>query len=342
MKTGVLLLYLGTPSAPDYGSVFRYLREFLSDSRVIPLPALLRYLLLYGFILPFRTAATTQAYRAIWTPQGSPLRYHSEQLRDAVQAALGPSYDVVLGMRYGAPKLAQTLERFSAYEQWIVLPLYPHYASATTGSALIALFQHFTHQAHLPSLTIHHAFDEHPAFIQALAQQIRPYLDTHDYLLFSYHGLPAYHLKESGCSTPCQTACPAPHSHRPWCYRARCFHTSRQVAAQLNLSPTHYGTAFQSRLGRTEWIKPYTDHLLIQLRKQGIQRLAITCPSFVVDCLETLEEIGLRAKETWLTLGGEQLTLIPALNASPLWVDALCQIIRANQANTIDRTRSDA
>ena len=324
MKKGLLLINIGSPDSPDIPAVRRFLREFLSDKRVIDLPILLRYILLYAFILPFRPRQSAKAYQAVWTDHGAPLLCYSEQLRDKLQQRLGIEYQVELGMRYGRPSIQAALQQLKACEHIIVLPLYPQYSSAATGSSIEKVLQLLTSNTVFPSMTIIRDFYNHPAFIHAQAELIRPYLPNHDYVLFSYHGLPERHLLKAGCQTICTGTCPTPLKTQG-CYRAQCFETSRLLADSLQLNT--FSSAFQSRLGRTPWIKPYTDEILKTLAESGIKRLAIACPSFVTDCLETLEEIGIRAKEQWLQLGGEQLTLIPCLNDHELWIDAIQQLV---------------
>jgi protoporphyrin/coproporphyrin ferrochelatase len=325
-KRGLLLIQLGTPESPSTKHVRRYLRVFLSDKRVIDLPAIIRHLLLNLVILPFRSKKSAEAYRSIWTEQGSPLRVISEALRSKLQERLNTSHKVVLGMRYGEPNLKQALIDLADCRSITVLPLYPQYASSTNGSSLEEVLQYFSKQAVMPSLHIIRDFYAHPAFIQAQATQIKPYLDTHDYCLFSYHGLPVRHIEKAGCKNVCLEKCPKPEDSNTACYRAQCFETTRQLTKALALTENQYSTAFQSRLGKTPWIKPYTDEILKELAEAGIKRLVITCPAFVTDCLETLEEIGMQAKAQWLALGGEGLTLVPCLNDEEHWVEALKKI----------------
>ena len=328
MKKGLLFINLGTPSNPDVRSVRRYLREFLADKRVITLPTPLRYLLLYGFILPFRAKQTTHAYQQIWTSDGSPLLLNSLALQKKVEALVNDEYIVSLGMRYGEPSIETALTQLKTCSEITVLPLYPQYSSAATGSSIEAVLTLLANKATLPSLRIIRDFHQHPDFIAALAAILKPYQLTHDYILFSYHGLPEQHLIQGGCELRCQSACPPTLDSDNSCYRAQCFQTTRSVANQLQLNTEQFSTSFQSRLGKTPWIKPYTDEVLADLANRGIKRLAIICPSFVADCLETIEEIGIRANEQWLKLGGEQLTLVPCLNDSDLWTTAILKIIR--------------
>ena len=327
IKNGLLLINLGTPGSPDVAAVRRYLRQFLADKRVITLPAPLRYLLLYGIILPFRPRKSAHAYQAIWTPNGSPLLTNSFKLRDKLQARLGADCKIALGMRYGRPSIENALSELQECDNITILPLYPQYSSAASGSSIELVLQIMARQDTFPSINLIRDFHQHPGFIQAQAELIKPYLSNHDYLLFSYHGVPENHLLQGDCKTRCIDSCAASSPNNSSCYRAQCLRTSSLLAKSLGLTAQQHGTSFQSRLGRTPWIKPYTDKVLQDLAARGIKRLAIACPSFVADCLETLEEIGMRAKEQWLALGGEQLTLVPSLNDSDAWVDAVLDII---------------
>lgn len=325
MKTGLLLINLGTPDTPDFMGVWRYLREFLSDKRVITLPAPLRFLLLYGFILPLRVTKSKHGYQAIWTSKGSPLRCHSEALGEKLQQYLGDSYQVVIAMRYGQPSIAKALNELKHCERLWILPLYPQYSSAASGSALEAVLKKLATQTFIPHITVIREFYQHPMFIHAQAQRILPYLAGHDKLIFSYHGLPEQQIQQGGCQVLCTSDCviePQPLAHTN-CYRAQCYQTSVLLAQALHLQAHQYTTVFQSRLGRTPWVQPYLEEHLKQLPAQGVKRIAIACPSFVTDCLETLEEIGIRMRTLWHSIGGEHLTLIPCLNADELWCEAI-------------------
>ncbi len=326
MKYGLLLINLGTPDSPDSKAVRHYLREFLADRRVIDLPAPLRYLLLYGVILPFRPRKSAHAYQAIWTEEGSPLLVHSQDLLKKLQARLSTHCKVALGMRYGNPSIDKALAELQACEHICVLPLYPQYSSAATGSSIAHVMQLLAQQSILPSLSIVRDFHQHPGFIQAQAELIAPHLATHDYILFSYHGVPEKHLLKNHCKDVCISSCSPASLDNQSCYRAQCLRTSASLAKHLGLTDTQYSTSFQSRLGRTPWIQPYTDKILQELVAQGVKNLAVACPSFVADCLETLEEIGMRARKQWLDLGGVQLTLVPCINDSERWVDAIIDI----------------
>lgn len=330
-KTGILLINLGTPDQPDTKSVRLYLREFLSDPRVIDLPAFPRWLLLNLIILPFRPKESSKAYQEIWTDEGSPLLINSQQLTKAVAAKVGDDYEVVLGMRYGSPSIPSAIEQLKHCQQIKVLPLFPQYSSAATGSAIEKVLNTVAKQWNTPSLSIINSFYDHPQFISAYAKIIQKTLADKkpDMLLFSYHGLPERHIKKSGCKAQCdlKEACPSMNDNNQYCYRAQCYQTSKLLAEKLNLTDNQYITTFQSRLGRLPWIQPYTDIELPKLAAHGIKNIAVACPSFTADCLETIEEIGMRAKEQWQGLGGENLTLIPCLNTDDDWVEGVVQLM---------------
>jgi ferrochelatase len=337
VKSGVLLINLGTPDSPSVSDVRRYLREFLMDPRVIDISAVGRWLLVHLIILPTRPQRSAAAYKSIWTSEGSPLLVEEKKLTASVQKALGDRFVVELGMRYGSPSIASALERIvkSDVDKIIVAPLFPQYASASTGSAVERVFAIAGSREHVPELRITGEFYESMGFIDAFAEVARPRLAEFkaDHVLFSYHGLPERQIRKcdptgAHCllSTTCCDTIGAANRH---CYRAQCFATTRALAAKLGLEADHHSLSFQSRLGRTPWIKPYTDFVLPELSAHGKKRLAVMCPAFVADCLETVEEIGIRAKEQWKSLGGEDLLLVPSLNAHPRWVESVCAMIRA-------------
>jgi len=333
---GILLLNLGTPDAPTSPAVRTYLREFLSDPRVIDIHPVARKLLLELVILPTRPSKSAAAYAKVWSAEGSPLLTFSRALEAKVRQALGPGHAVELGMRYGRPSIPEALGRLRAagVERLVVAPLYPQYSSAATGSSLEAVFAELSRQHVVPPVAVLPAFYDDPGFIGAFAEVGAPVLerDRPDHVLFSFHGLPERHVKASDHSgRHClQSAgcCDAIGVANRDCYRAHCFATARALAARLALAPGSWSVCFQSRLGRTPWIKPYTDLRLDELAKEGKKRLVVFCPAFVADCLETLEEIGLRAREQFLAAGGDTLSLVPSLNASDAWVGALVGLLR--------------
>jgi ferrochelatase len=335
-RSGALLLNLGTPDSPSVSDVRRYLREFLSDPRVIDIPAPARWLLLNLVILPFRPKKSAAAYAKVWTPEGSPLLVHSHALTDAVGQELGPDWVVSLGMRYGHPTIASALAQLqqAGVSRIVVLPLFPQYSEAATGSALAKVAEEMKRSDYAPPLATIPAFYDAPDFVRPVADTAAESLRSFaaDFVLFSYHGLPERHVRASDRSgTHCLASdgcCAAIALANRDCYRAQCFATTRAVAEILALEPDRHATAFQSRLGRTPWIQPFTDHFLVELAERGIKRLAVICPSFTADCLETLEEIEIRAAEQWRDLCGGELRLIPCVNARPDWARAVAQMLR--------------
>lgn len=330
-KKAVLLINLGTPGNCDNQSVYTYLKEFLIDPRVIDLPSIFRWLLVNTIILPFRYKKTAKAYAKIWEKEGSPLLIHSKALTHALAAKLGDEYQVELGMRYGQPSISTALDKIKQTDKLIVIPLFPQFTSAATGSAIEKLMLHLHKQWNIPELIIKHDFYQDPGFINAYSLLIKSYLEQNkiEKLIFSYHGLPERHINKSQCRASCDRLSNCPHIHldNRYCYRAQCHATTQLIAKQLALQSNQYCISFQSRLGRTPWIKPYTDLLLPDLIQQGVKHIAMVCPSFVSDCLETLEEVNIRTRAQWLALGGENFTFIPCLNDTSAWVDALANII---------------
>ncbi|MDR3476491.1 MAG: ferrochelatase [Gammaproteobacteria bacterium] len=330
-KKGVLLINLGTPDSPAPKSVYRYLRQFLNDPRVIDLPKLWRAILTNIFIVPFRYKKSAEAYRKIWGQDGSPLLTNSQKLVEGLTQQLGPDYQVELAMRYGSPNIHSVLKTMQACDKIIAIPLFPQYSSAATGSAIENLMRSLSQQWNIPHLVIKKDFYDDPGFITAYAEVIHAQIASQkaDHIIFSYHGLPQRHINKSDCKANCDgiKACPPINRDNAFCYRAQCYATTELIAKKLQLQPEQYTVAFQSRIGRTPWIKPYTDRILPELRKKGVKNIAIVCPSFVADCLETLEEINIRAREDWAKLGGEQFIFIPCINYNPTWVKALGEMV---------------
>jgi ferrochelatase len=340
MKTGILLVNLGSPEAPTAAAVRPYLREFLSDPRVIDIPAPLRWLLLNAVILPFRPAKSAAAYAKVWTPEGSPLIANSRAFAAKLAVTLGDDYRVALAMRYGKPSLASAIEELTRepLKEIVIFPLYPQYASASTGSSLEEALRLLAPLQNVPALRTIPAFYNAAGYIRALAENAAPLLASlrPDHVLFSYHGLPERQIRKSEYAPEhadlClarEDGCCAHHGiDNPFCYRSHCFITTELVANELGLGAGTYSTSFQSRLGRTPWIRPYTDLVLAELPARGVRKLAVFSPSFVADCLETLEEMTIRGNETFLAAGGERLELIPALNSSDSWVAAAASLVR--------------
>lgn len=335
-KKVVLCLNIGTPKDPSVSSVKSYLREFLSDPRVLNIPYIARKLLLNFIILPFRSPKSAEAYESIWREDGSPLLLETKSFCLKLQEKLGAEYLVLPAMRYGEPSLEKILLSIEGVEEIILFPQYPHYASSSTGSSLELAFTALASRPVVPSIRVIKPFYKNEAFIKALETKV---LETAgsladgkwDHLLMSYHGLPEDQvvMTESSYEKSCHRDKPCSLDFKTtFCYRKQCYETSYLLAKNLNLESSSYTVSFQSRLGSKPWIKPYTDEVLEKLYKDGVRRLAVTCPSFVVDCLETLEEIAIRLKSDWTRLGGESFIFIPCINDSSVWIEASSHLIK--------------
>lgn len=335
-RSGLLLVNLGTPESTAVADVRRYLREFLSDPRVIDRPRWQRWLILNLFILPRRPRHSAAAYAKIWTAEGSPLLVHGRALAQQVQARVGPQVRVALAMRYGQPSITSALRQLRAAgaDRIVVFPLYPQYSAAATGSTVEAVLRQAAAEWNTPWLHVVPPFYAHPAFIESFAAGARSLLERvrPQRVLFSYHGLPERHCRKSdpsGRYCLAQEDCCATLDERNHnCYRAQCVATTRALGTALGIAEEERVIAFQSRLGREPWIRPDTEQVLAQLARQGIERVVVLTPSFVADCLETLEEIGLRASAAFRAAGGGELALAPCPNASPAWADAVVAIAR--------------
>jgi ferrochelatase len=314
-----------------------YLKEFLMDPYVIDIPYPMRWLLVHGAILPKRPAQSAEAYRKVWGERGSPLLEHLLALSSQVQAVANSDQWVIkAGMRYGNPSLTKALTEFKneGVGEVVVFPLYPQYSMAATESSIHATRKLARKVAPGIKLRFVPAFYEDKGFIGAFAEVARASLEGFDFdhLLFSFHGLPERQIKKTdrtpGGAHCLQDAscCDRIAENNRDCYRAQSYATARALASRLDLSPDRYTVCFQSRLGRTPWIKPYTDHLYVELAAKGVKRVAVMCPAFVADCLETLEEIQIRGQEDFRKLGGSELKLIPSLNSTPAWARAVLSL----------------
>lgn len=337
---GILLLNLGTPDSPSPQDVKKYLAEFLMDPWVIDIPYPARLALVYGIILNTRPKKSAEAYQKVWGDRGSPLLFHSLDLASRVQDRLYPQRKVALAMRYGNPSIASALKKLqeSEVDDLLVIPLYPQYSLAATQSSIEKVKKELKKLKWQPDkLAFVESFYEDAGFIQSFRQRfaVEKKSFNADYVLFSYHGLPERHCKKTDDTgrycLRSETCCNAIVEANKNCYRAQCFATTRELVATLGLGPSEYSVSFQSRLGRSTWIKPYTDFVLKELAAKGVKRLLVTCPSFVADCLETVEEIAIRAREDFKAAGGEDLRLVPSLNAETAWVDAVVSLIEQNQ-----------
>ncbi len=335
-RVGVLLLNLGTPDSPEVPDVRRYLREFLMDGRVIDIPFWQRWMLVNLIIAPFRAPQSAAGYKKLWTKEGSPLKFYGEQLTVLLQQALGENYQVVFGMRYQNPTMRSALEQLKdkGFKEIVVIPLYPQYASASTGSTHAKLMEEMEHWEIIPTLKVISQFCEHPLFIKAFAELGKKYMaaENYDHILFSYHGLPERQILKGSAGGYCRLGdcCETYHAKNQYCYRAQCFQTTRLLAKELGISKDKYTLCFQSRLGKDPWVKPYTDVVINGLVKKNIKKVLVFSPAFVADCLETTVEIGEEYAHQFKALGGEKWQLVESLNVQPTWVQCLKEIVTAD------------
>ncbi len=335
VKKGILLVNVGTPDSPAPQDVRKYLREFLMDPEVIDIPYVFRWVLVNWGILPRRSYVSAELYQKIWSGQGSPLLVHLNHLTREVQKTLGSEVSVKGAMRYGSPSIRAALESFreEKVDKLVVFPLYPQYSTAATRSAITEVRKQMENCGFAADVQFIEPFYSHPLFIQSFTGVIQRELQGYecDHLLFSFHGLPERQLKKLDSSgSHCLIAkncCDKIEGPNLNCYRAQCEVTAREIAASLQISSDRYTVCFQSRLGKTPWIQPFTDEFYRILPSKGVKRLAVACPAFVADCLETLEEVQIRGKEEFQRHGGEDLKLIPSLNSDPAWVQAVSQIV---------------
>lgn len=333
-KTGVFIINLGTPDSPSVPDVRKYLREFLMDGRVIDIPYWRRWLLINAIIAPFRAPQSAKGYHELWTNEGSPLKVYGEKVTGLLQKALGDQYHVVLGMRYQNPSIRQALASFKdkGLDQIIVIPLYPQYASASTGSTIEEFMNAIKSWEVVPAVKVVSQFLSHPMFIKAFAEIGRRYMakDSYDHYLFSYHGLPERQILKASCDNYCRLGecCSVYHSKNQYCYRAQCFETTRLLVKELGIRDGQYTVCFQSRLGKTPWIKPYTDEVIKTLTGKGIKNVLTFSPSFVADCLETTIEIGVEYQKLFQDSGGKRWVMVESLNDSPAWIACLAQLVK--------------
>lgn len=333
-QNGILLVNLGTPDSFRKRDVFRYLNEFLTDSRVIDLPWIRRQLLVRGAIVPFRFRQSAKLYKELWTKEGSPLLVYGRAVQDSLQAELGEEFKVELAMRYQNPSIPRALETLkqAQVQNLLILPLFPQYASATTGSVHQKVMEHIKNWANIPSLTFINSYYDHPAVIEAFCERGRQYdLNAYDHVLFSFHGLPERQIRQADCSQQCLTShcCESLQASNQFCYKAQCYATARAIAHKLNLPPDNLTVCFQSRLGKDPWIKPYTSDVIEERAKRGDKKLLVFCPAFVCDCLETLYEISVEYQHLFQKKGGEKLQLVEGLNGHPAWIRALKNLINS-------------
>ncbi len=325
-KQAVLLVNLGSPDSPRVPDVRRYLREFLMDGRVIDAPWPIRFGIVYGCILPFRPKQSAEAYEKIWRSEGSPLVVMSKKVQAELQRRV--TIPVELAMRYQNPSIADSIRslRKQAISELLVIPMFPHYAMSSFETAAERVKE--LARRHAPRLAIRIAEPcyNDPDYIDALVASASDYLKRdYDNLLFSFHGIPERHLRKTnpscGHCLRVENCWQLPNQAHETCYRIQCFKTAEAFVKKAGV--IKYSVAFQSRLGKEPWLQPYTDRELVRLAQDGVKKLLVMCPAFVADCLETLEEIGMRGRETFLQAGGQEFTLIPCLNDHSRWIDAL-------------------
>jgi protoporphyrin/coproporphyrin ferrochelatase len=333
-KEAILLINLGTPDAPTPSKVGKYLTQFLNDKRVIDVNPILRFILVNLIIVPFRSFKSSNLYKHIWTKEGSPLLLNNIALKDKLQKLVGNNYHVELAMRYQSPSIKNALEnlRKAQPEKIHILPLYPQYASSSTGSTIEETLHQLKKWEVIPSLNIISKFYDHPKFIEALIIEGKKHnINDYDHVIFSYHGLPERHIRKGAThygNDSCKMGgcCNAITKNNQYCYRANCFETSRQLIKALNIPENKQTTAFQSRLDN-RWLKPFSDKVIEDLAKQGAKKILVFSPAFVADCLETIHEIGTEYDELFKEKGGQSVTLVDSLNASDVWVNAVKEIV---------------
>ncbi|MGX5174865.1 ferrochelatase [Aliikangiella sp. IMCC44653] len=328
-KIGVLITNLGTPEAPTKGALRRYLKEFLSDPRVVEIPRLIWWFILNLVILNIRPKRSAKAYQTIWSERGSPLMFHTEAQAKALQKSLDSATEqpiqVEFAMRYGQPSVSNQIDKMMAngVTKLLVVPLYPQYSGSTSGSTFDAIASDFTQRRVIPDFRFVSHYHDYPPYIEALANKIVSFRRQHgesEKLIFSYHGIPKRYLTNGDP------------------YHCECYKTSRLVAEKLGLNSDQYITTFQSRFGKEEWLKPYTDHSLAALAKSGVKSVQVVCPGFSADCLETIEEIAIENRDVFLNEGGQSFEYIEALNSDQEHINALSQLVLSNITGwTIDQ-----
>lgn len=336
MKKGVLLINLGTPDSPSTGDVRKYLTEFLNDPRVIDISPVGRFFLVNAAIVPFRAPKSAKLYKSIWSEKGSPLLFHTENLKSRLQKELGDGYAVSMGMRYQSPSISSALEelRKQKVSGITVVSLYPQYASSSTGSSVQEVMRIMSGWEVIPDVRFINKFYDQPSFIKSFASNTsKAEIDEYDHVLFSYHGLPERQILKASAhygGNYCQLGkcCDKINQNNHYCYRASSFSTTRDIVKELGIPEGKYSVGFQSRLGRDPWIKPYSDYVIKDLAEKGIKKLLVFSPAFVADCLETIHEIAVEYEEIFKEHGGEKLTLVKSLNDSKEWTAALAGMIR--------------
>lgn len=331
IRTGVLLVNLGTPDSPSVKDVRSYLSQFLNDPRVIDIPWLSRKMLVNLIIVPFRAPKSAKVYKKLWTPKGSPLLYYSEAVQTLLQSALGDDHEVHLAMRYKNPSIPAVLEamRRRNFDRIVVLPMFPQYASASTGSALDEVMRVVRKWWVIPEIRLISQYYDHPGFIDAVAERGRAHdLAAYDHILFSYHGLPERQVDKVYDQGLC-TDHNCEHELTPenkYCYKATCYATTRLIAQKLGITKERYTVCFQSRLDK-KWLRPFSDAVVEECARKGMKKILVFSPAFTADCLETIIEIGEEYQEIFEEHGGEKVQLVESLNDHPMWIQCLKELV---------------
>ncbi len=334
MKTGVLLINLGTPDSPNTSDVRKYLTQFLNDPRVIDINPIGRFILVNGIIVPFRSSKSAKLYQKIWTKEGSPLLVNSIKQKELLQKQLGENFVVELGMRYQSPSLESAINKLKAANvaEIIAIPLYPQYATSSTTSSIEETNRVLKKWKNHPPVKFIENFFNDEGFINACVNTANKYnLSDYDYFIFSYHGLPERQITKastefSDSSCKIGSCCDTITDKNRLCYRANCFATTRALVQKLNIPEGKYASTFQSRLD-DKWLKPYSDKVIAEKAKEGKKKMLVFSPAFVADCLETIYEIGIEYQEIFTEHGGEKIQLVESLNDSPKWIDALKKMV---------------
>ncbi|MDB2675052.1 ferrochelatase [Flavobacteriales bacterium] len=330
-KKAVLLVNLGTPDSPKTSDVRSYLFQFLNDKRVIDIPWLLRKILVNGIIVPFRAPKSAKVYKELWTDEGSPIVFHTHKLTQKLRESLGEDYHVEYAMRYKNPSLRKILQSWEGknFDQIIILPLFPQYASATNGSVIEESMEVIKKWWVIPEINFVTQFYDEEFYLKGFEEQGNKYnFKEYDHVLFSFHGLPERHVDkvydEGLCKdNDCEKGVSGANS---FCYKASCYETAIQLAKRFNLKDEDYSVGFQSRLGRG-WIEPFSDEIITDLAKKGAKKLLVFSPAFVADCLETTIEIGDEYQELFEENGGEKVQLVQSLNSSDTFVEGLKNMV---------------
>ena len=331
-RKAVLMISLGTPDSPGWFDVASYLRQFLSDARIINIPSFLRLLLVNLIIVPFRSFSSSKSYKELWTERGSPLKYHMEDLTHKVQDKLKGSHDVFYAMRYKNPSLKKKLQELEeiGYDEVVLFPVFPQYSSAANGSFLDYALKEISNWNVIPTIKTVDQFYANEDFLDAFTENIQKFnLDAYDKIIFSYHGLPMSQLNDvytdGICDDrECESGVEGDNHH---CYRATCYETTKLLVNKIKIDPSKTITSFQSRLD-SKWVKPFSDKVLEQFADEGVKKVLVVSPSFTGDCLETIIEIGDEYEELFIEKGGQKLDYVPSLNSNDSWVKCIVNIIR--------------